>query len=162
MTDAEYSTIKTHTINGYQILKNRDIDQRIKYTALMHHERCNGSGYPNKFHSSNIDSFAKIVAIADVYDAMTSARVYRSALSPFEAISNFESEGLQKYDPHYIITFLEEIVLSYLGNRVLLSNHLEGEIIMINKQALSKPIVQVGKRFIDLSKEKDLTIVAIL
>jgi len=162
LTDAEYSMAKTHTVLGYQLLKDRDIDQRIKYTALMHHERCDGSGYPNSLSGSHIDSFAKIVAIADVYDAMTSAREYRAALSPFEAIRNFESDGYQKYDTHYIMTFLEEIIQSYLGNHVRLSNNLEGEIIMINAHSLSKPIVQVGDRFIDLSKESDLIITSIL
>jgi putative nucleotidyltransferase with HDIG domain len=162
LTIAEYSTIKTHTIQGYNILKDQDIDQRIKYAALMHHERCDGSGYPNKLHSTEIDSFAKIIAIVDVYDAMTSARVYRPALSPFDAISIFESEGLQKYDPHYIMTFLQEIVQSYIGNRVRLNNDLEGEIRLINKHALSKPVVQCGSSFIDLSKESNLSIVKIL
>jgi putative nucleotidyltransferase with HDIG domain len=162
LTDAEFATIKTHTVQGYQALKDQDVDIRVKYVALMHHERCDGSGYPNGFKGSQIDSFAKIVAIADVYDAMTSARVYRPALSPFEAISVFESEGLQKYDPHYIMTFLEEIVQSYVGNRVKLSNKQEGEIRMINRHALSKPIVQVGKEFIDLSKENGLSIISIM
>lgn len=162
LTDSEYTIVKTHTVKGYQILKNKEIDQRIKYAALMHHERCDGSGYPNSFHNSNIDKFAKIVAIIDVYDAMTSARVYRPALSPFEAIKNFETEGLQKYDPYYIMTFLEGIIQSYVGNRVRLSNYLEGTIVMINKQALSKPIIKVGERFIDLSKKSNLVIQAIL
>ncbi|MGB8455478.1 MAG: HD-GYP domain-containing protein [Anaerocolumna sp.] len=162
LTDSEYSTVKTHTIEGYQILKNKDVDLRVKYVALMHHERCDGSGYPNGFHGPRIDPFAKIIAIADVYDAMTSARVYRPALCPFEAISVFESEGLQKYDPQYIMIFLREIVQSYVGKRVRLSNKSVGEIRMINNHYLSKPIVQVGDRFIDLSKEHDLTVEAIL
>jgi putative nucleotidyltransferase with HDIG domain len=162
LTIAEYSTIKTHTIQGYNILKDQDIDQRVKYATLMHHERCDGSGYPNKLHGPEIESFAKIIAIVDVYDAMTSARVYRPALSPFSAISIFESEGLQKYDPHYIMTFLQEIVQSYVGNRVRLSNNLEGEIRLINKNSLSKPVVQCGSNFIDLSKESNISIVKIL
>lgn len=162
LTNTELITVKTHTIYGYQVLKDKKIDQRIKNVALMHHERCDGSGYPKGLNSSQIDSFAKIVSIVDVYDAMTSARVYRPALSPFEAISIFESEGLQKFDPHYIMTFLEKIIQAYVGNRVRLNNKLEGEIRMINKQHLSKPVVQVGNEFIDLSKEQDLYIETIL
>lgn len=162
LTDEEYAIIKTHTVKGYQILKNQDIDSRIKYATLMHHERCDGTGYPNSFHGPNINPFAKIVAIVDVYDAMTSARVYRAARSPFEAIHLFEAEGLQKYDPHYIMTFLEGIVQSYVGNRVRLSNHLEGEIRMINKHSLSKPIIQIGESFLDLSKEDNLVIQSVL
>lgn len=162
LTEQEFTKVKTHTLQGYQILKNKEIDERIKYVALMHHERCDGSGYPQGLRGTHINSFAKIIAIADVYDAMTSARVYRPALCPFEAISVFETEGLQKFDPHYIMTFLEEIVLSYVGKRVRLSNKEEGEIRMINNTYLSKPIVQVGDTFVDLSKEQDLVIEAIL
>ncbi len=162
LTASEYSTVKTHTIEGYQILKNKDVDLRVKYTALMHHERCDGSGYPNGFPGSKIDSFAKIIAIADVYDSMTSARVYRPALCPFEAISVFEAEGLQKFDPQYIMTFLQEIVQSYVGKRVRLSNQAVGEIRLINNHNLSKPIVQIGDNFIDLSKEHELVIEAII
>jgi len=162
LTETEFTQVKAHTLKGYQILKNKDIDERIKYTALMHHERCDGSGYPHGFHGPQINSFAKIIAIADVYDAMTSARVYRPALCPFEAISVFEAEGFQKFDPHYIMTFLQEIVQSYVGKRVRLSNKTEGEVRMINKNYLSKPIVQMNNGFIDLSKEHDLVIEAIL
>ena len=65
----------------------------------MHHERCDGTGYPLGLPGHKIDKFAKIVAIADVYDAMTSARIYRGPLCPFQVIGLFVSEGLQKYDP---------------------------------------------------------------
>ncbi len=162
LTETEFTKVKTHTLKGYQILKNKDIDDRVKYAALMHHERCDGSGYPHGFHGPQINSFAKIIAIADVYDAMTSARVYRPALCPFEAISVFEAEGFQKFDPHYIMTFLQEIVQSYVGKRVRLSNKTEGEVRLINKNYLSKPIIQIENGFIDLSKEHDLVIEAIL
>lgn len=162
LTDEEYNLVKTHSIRGYKILKDKDIDPRIKYTALMHHERCDGSGYPKGFKGSELNSFAKIVAIADVYDAMTSPRVYRSALCPFDAISMFETEGLQKYDPKFIMVFLEHIGQSYLGNRVKLNNGIEGEIIMLNKGALSKPVIKVGDKFIDLSKNHDLVIESII
>jgi len=162
LTTSEYSLVKAHTIQGYQVLKNKDIDERVKYAALMHHERCDGSGYPNGLKGSQINPFAKIIAIADVYDAMTSVRAYRPALCPFEAIRILEADGLQKFDPQYIMTFLQEIVQTFVGKRVRLSNKAIGEIRMINKSYLSKPIVQTDDRFIDLSKEQDLVIEAIL
>lgn len=71
----------------------------------MHHERCDGSGYPRGLKANEIDPFAKLVSIADVYDAMTCARVYRGPLCPFEVISLFETEGYIKYDTKYILTF---------------------------------------------------------
>ncbi len=162
LTDEEFSTIKTHTIRGYNLLKNKKIDSRIKHAALLHHERCDGSGYPYGFYSDQIDPFAKLVAIADVYDAMTCARVYRGPLCPFEVVSLFETEGYTKYDPKYIMTFLEGIVQTYIHNSVRLSNNIEGEIVLINRLELSRPVVKAGDQFIDLSKQRELTIDALL
>ena len=162
LTDEEFSTVKTHTIRGYNLLKSKRIDPRIKHAALMHHERCDGSGYPYGFYSEQIDSFAKLVSIADVYDAMTCARVYRGPLSPFSVINIFETEGYSKYDPKYIITFLEGIVQTYMHNNVLLSNGQVGEIIMINKLELSRPVIKVDDKYIDLLKHRDLQIVSVV
>jgi HD-GYP domain-containing protein (c-di-GMP phosphodiesterase class II) len=129
----------------------------------MHHERFDGSGYPSNLRGSEIEDFAKIIAIADVYDAMTATRCYREPLCPFEAIRIFEDEGLQKYDPRFIMTFLENVVSSYINNRVVLSNGIIGDIVFINKMFLSKPIVRTEDGdFIDLSKERGLGILAIL
>lgn len=158
LTDAEYDIIKTHTTRGYDILRIQAIDKRISKVALMHHERCDGSGYPNGLKSNQIDDFAKIVAIADVYEAMTASRVYRGPLCPFKVIEIFEKEGLQKYDPQFILTFLEHIVASYINNNVRLSDGRVGEVIMINQQHLSKPIVKVGDNYIDLSSQSSLYI----
>lgn len=158
LNEEEFSTVKTHTIRGYKVLKDRDIDPRIKLSALMHHERCDGSGYPYGFYSDQIDRFAKLVAIADVYDAMTCARVYRGPLCPFEAVTIFENEGFTKYDPKFIMTFLEGIVQTYVHNTVKLNNKITGEIILINKLELSRPVVKVGDKYIDLTKMRDLQI----
>jgi len=162
LTEEEFEVIKSHTIKGYQALKDQPIDIRVKYGALMHHERCDGSGYPNGFRSDQIDDFAKIIAIADVYDAMTSNRRYRNAICPFDVVENFERDGFLKYDPKYLMVFMERIVLSYLHNIVRLSDGREGEVVMINKLTLSKPVIRVGTSFIDLSKERNLYIDAII
>lgn len=93
---------------------------------------------------------------------MTSARIYRGPMCPFRVIEIFESEGLQKYDPEYIMTFLESIVNTYIHNEVLLSDNTKATVVFINKQTLSKPMVKKGNEIIDLSKEEDLHIDAIL
>lgn len=162
LTQEEYQIVKTHTIEGYNILMPLAINDHIKNAALMHHERCDGSGYPLGLTNNRIDRFAKIVSIADVYDAMTSARVYRGPLCPFQVIGIFESEGLQKYESEFILVFLEYIVNTYLNNRVRLSNGLEGDIVLINKLDLSHPMVHCGNHYIDLSHEHGLYIDAIL
>ncbi len=162
LTDEEFSTIKTHTLRGYNLLKGKQIDNRIKHAALMHHERCDGSGYPYGFYNEQIDPFAKLVAIADVYDAMTCARVYRGPLCPFEVISIFESEGYSKYDPRYIMPFLSGIVQTYINNTVKLNDGQTGEIVFINKMELARPVIKMDEKFIDLSKRRELQIVALI
>lgn len=162
LTDMEFSEMKKHPAAGYKLLVSQHVDENIYSTALMHHERCDGSGYPFGVGESQINKFAKIVAIADVYDAMTSARVYRDALCPFKVIEIFEEEGFQKYDANYILTFLENVVNSYIRNRCLLSDGREGDIIFINKSKLSRPIVQCGDEYVDLSRTPGIHIECLL
>ena len=162
LTKHEYAIVQRHAYEGYMVLKDLDINEHIKNAALMHHERMDGTGYPLHLKGERIDPYAKIVAIADVYDAMTSPRVYRGALCPFVAISLFEKEGLQKYETQYILTFLECIVNTYLLNRVKLSNGMEGEIVFINRDVLSKPTIKVGDAYVDLAQYPDITIEKII
>ncbi len=160
LTPTEYAIVQSHTVHGYNILKNQPIDDRIKYAALMHHERCDGKGYPNQHKIEEIELFARIVAIADVYDAMTSNRVYRSAVCPFSVISVFEN-SIDLFDPKCLSVFLERIAHSYVNNEVVLNDELEGVVVMINKYALAKPGVLVGGAYIDLSRQDKLKITAI-
>lgn len=158
LSPAEYNIIKTHPLQGYNILKDKNMDDNIKQCALVHHERCDGSGYPLGLTGDRINRFAKMVAIADVYDAMTAARIYRGPLCPFRVIGIFETEGLQKYDSQYILTFLEHIATTYMNNRVKLNNGEEGDVIFMNRNQYSRPMIQCGSKFIDLSKEPELYI----
>lgn len=155
LTEAEFNIVKTHPFAGYEILSKHKLHPHIINSAMMHHERCDGTGYPFSLTSERIDKFAKIISIADVYDAMTSARVYRGALCPFKVIEIFEHEGLQKYDTKYILTFIENVLNTYIQSRVRLSDGRTGEVIMINKQMLSRPLIRSGSNYIDLSKEPD-------
>lgn len=162
LTDSEFDIIKTHPVEGYKILQRYPLSDHIRNAALMHHEKCDGSGYPLGITGDRIDKFAKIVAIADVYEATTAARIYRGPLCPFQVISIFENEGLLKYDTHMIMTFLENIINTYIQNRVRLSNGMEGDIIFINKQCLSKPTIKCGSEYIDLIQHPHLYIEAII
>lgn len=162
LTEKEFAVIKMHPMNGYELIKKLPLDRRIQQAVLMHHERCDGSGYPSGMKGKRIDNFAKIVAICDTYDAMTSARVYRAPICPFEAISIFEAEGLQKFDPHFLLTFLEGVVQTYIHNQVRLSNGMIGEVIMLNRTSLPNPIVKCGDKYVNLFHEKDISIVEVI
>lgn len=162
LTDEEYDLIKTHPMEGYNILFESRFISSIQNASLMHHERVDGSGYPLGLKGNQIDKYAKMVAIADVYDAMTAARVYRGALCPFKVIEMFEQEGLSMFDPEYILVFMENIVQTYIKNWVRLSNGKEGEIVMLNKQKLSRPVVLCGTEFINLADHPEISIEEIL
>ncbi len=162
LTDEEYSIIKTHSKLGYDLLRKKNADIHVQYAALMHHEKCDGSGYPLGLTDNQIDWAAQIVTIADIYEAMTAKRVYRGALSPFTVINNFEENGLRKYNPKFLLTFLENVVNSYMNCKVKLSNGEEGDIVYINKVSLSKPLIKTKDNFIDLSKNYDVSIESIL
>lgn len=163
LTDEEFALIKSHPKTGYEMIRNQDMDTRIKQAALMHHERYDGTGYPNKLSSEFLSDFAMIVAIADVYDAMTAARSYREPLCPFQVIEKFEQEGFQKYHTKYIYVFLHNIASTYQSNRVMLNDGRGCKIVMLNQNTLSKPIVQFDDgACLDLSSQRELYITKIL
>ena len=156
LTLPEYNVVKTHVLFGNNILKGlKNLDPRVAEVAMRHHERCDGTGYPGGYRREQIEPFARIVAIADTYDAMTSDRVYRAALCPFDVIHMFEREGIVKFDVEFLLPFLEKAVQAYLNTEVKLSTNEVGKVIMINHNEYSKPVVQVGNEFYDLSKESD-------
>lgn len=163
LTDEEFALIKSHPKTGYEMLRNQNIDTRIKQAALMHHERYDGTGYPNQLSSEFLSDFAMIVAIADVYDAMTAARSYREPLCPFQVIEKFEQEGFQKYHTKYIYVFLHHIASTYQSNRVMLNDGRGCKIVMLNQNTLSKPIVQFDDgSCLDLSGQRTLYITKVL
>ena len=150
LTLPEYNLVKTHVLFGNNILKGIDnLDPRIAEVAMRHHERCDGTGYPGGYKREQIEPFARIVAIADTYDAMTSDRAYRAAICPFDVIEMFEREGIVKYDVEFLLPFLEKAVQAYMNTNVRLSTNQIGKVIMINKNEFSKPVVQVGDEFYD-------------
>ncbi|MBQ1473534.1 MAG: HD-GYP domain-containing protein [Lachnospiraceae bacterium] len=164
LTDEEFDMIRQHPLTGNRLLKNiPGIDRRILSATLQHHERSDGSGYPRHLQQDEIDDFAAIVAIADVYDAMTAARTYRAPLCAFQVIESFERDGFQKYNPKFILQFLDHIASAYQNGRVVLSDGRSCRVIYINHRALSKPMIQFDDgSVVDLSRQKELHITSIL
>ena len=158
LTDEERALMKTHPVHSYNLIQNLSIDINIKLAALMHHERCDGSGYPQKLPSDRINNFAKIISILDAYEAMTSYRSYREPLCPFKVIEIFEKDGIDKYDVAFYLTFLERMVEEYIGKEVMLNDGTECSIVLINKNKLSRPMVRAGNNYIDLANNKNLYI----
>ena len=162
-TDEEFNMMKSHTLRGYQMIQNLDIDFRIKLAALQHHERCDGTGYPQNLKDEKINIFAKIIAILDSYEAMTSYRSYRAPLCPFKVIEIFEKDGYGKYDTGVYMTFLERMVEEYIGKQVQLNDGTICNVVLINKQSFSRPMVKTeDEKYIDLSSNKNLFIQSLI
>ena len=162
LTKEEFDEIKKHAILGYTIVnKYDDLNDNIKEGILMHHERIDGSGYPFGKKGIDITLSAKIVAVADTFDAMTSNRVYKKGVTPFKAFLMFITEGINQYDISVIFAFLENISAYYIGMKVELEDGRVGEIMYIPPNDVLNPIVKFDDELIDFSREMDLNIVDI-
>ncbi len=162
LTEYEQRAMNEHVVKGYQLVKNKNIDNHIKNSILMHHELRDGSGFPLHLRGEKIDEISSIVTIANVYDNLTSKRKYRGPMCPFTVIEQFENDGVYKYEPNAIMTFLGNIVNTFIANRVMLNSGKTGEIIFVNPDKLSKPVVKCGNEFIDLAKNRGLSIVSVV
>ncbi|MEA4845721.1 MAG: HD-GYP domain-containing protein [Clostridiaceae bacterium] len=163
LTEDEFDKIKKHPIIGFNILEHNDaISKDVALGVLMHHEREDGSGYPFGFKSDQIHYYAKILAVVDIYDAMTSDRVYKKRQPPFDVLEMYESEYLTKCDAGIMLTFLKHISSYYIGAMVRLSDGSTGEIVYINSNRISRPLVKSNDTIIDLSMIPELRIVEML
>ena len=109
LTDEEFDQIRIHTVSGYHILKDIHDDERIGYGAKYHHERYDGTGYPNGLVGENIPEIARIIGVADAYDAMASNRSYRKALAQDVVRSEIERGKGKQFDPKIADVMLEMI-----------------------------------------------------
>lgn len=162
LTVQEYEIVKKHPQYGYEMLKGKNLDRRVKLAALQHHERFGGTGYPYGLMGSDIEYFSSIVAVADVYDAMTSNRCYRKGICPFKVIGILEQDK-DAYEPGVLYLFMERTIEAYVNTEVLLSNGEQGKVVLLNKSLLSRPVVMTDKETIyDLSKDFRMSIEALI
>ena len=161
LTPIEFERIKTHTILGFQLLADFDYSPHVLKSTLAHHERYDGSGYPSKLHDVQIDYFARIIAIIDSYEAMTSARTYRPSKHPFQVIEIFEQDAV-KYDMEVLNPLLFHLANHMVGLTVQLDNDVRAEVVMISQTHMSRPLLKDDNNtFIDLFSRKDLKITGI-
>lgn len=169
LTDEERVEVERHCELGYQILvRQPDISPVSAHCALQHHEKMDGTGYPRRLRGQDIHEFGRLLAVADVYDAMTSNRVYRKATLPHEAVGYLSTQAGSHFDPDYVDLFMKHMNIYPNGLPVELSNGLSGVVARANPHDLQRPVVLVLKEQgyaispieIDLSKNHDVTIVA--
>lgn len=164
LTPAEIKIIQSHAQKGYEILKDKEsLSKEVLAAVLFHHERIDGSGYPSGLVEEQIPYFARIVAVADVYDAVTSDRIYRDGVSAFTAFSIIKDESFTGLDPYISEVFLGNIAAFFINNRVKLSNGDVGYVVYVNKYALNRPLIRLDEdKFVDLASDYTLHIESVL
>lgn len=163
LTDSEFAEMKRHSEYGYMIVNdNHDIDPTISIAVLTHHEKEDGSGYPFGLTSERIGLMAKIIAVSDIFDAMTANRSYKYKDTPFKVFELMQHGSFGVLNPQVMTTFLENITHYYIGAKVRLNTGDIGEVIFMNRLDFSKPVVKVDEKFIDLAVSKRESIVEFL
>jgi HD-GYP domain-containing protein (c-di-GMP phosphodiesterase class II) len=159
----EWATMKRHPVFGYNILKkNHVLSNDVLMGVLMHHEREDGSGYPLGFKGREIHTYGKIVAVADIFDAMMSDRVYRKKRPPLQVAEYISDRSFDCLDPHISQVFLQGITRNFVGNLVRLNDGRIGKVIYTCPQDHTKPVVLTEGEFLDFSRDKGVTIVEII
>ena len=144
LTDTEFEEVKQHTRHGFDILRNlHTMSLIIAHCAFQHHERLDGSGYPRGLVDFEIHPYAKIIAVADVFDAMTSNRVYRAKMMPVQALEIIENGKGTLYDPKVVEALKRTVVHYPNGSIVLLNDKRRGVISRQNTATPTMPWVRV-------------------
>lgn len=159
LTPQEFEMIRRHPQNGYSILLGtKGVSQNVKYAALHHHERLDGSGYPLRLRSNQIHYFAKIIMVCDVFDAMTNDRPYKKKISEMLALDYLIWNSGKLFDPEVVFTFKQGLSAFFISKKCRLSDGREGIIVYTHKDFPTRPIVQAGEEFIDLAKNRSVDI----
>lgn len=164
LTEEEYELIKKHSEFGYEKIKNNiSISSKTKMGVYMHHENYNGTGYPMGLSGDQIYLFAKIIHIADVYDAITSERVYKKAQSPGEAVEFLMKNSGTMFQPEFVKAFITYIPVYPKGRNVVLSDGSTAVVVENRQHHTLYPVVRrlSDGKTIDLSEyeNQDLIIV---
>lgn len=155
----EFKEIQKHPVYGYQVVsKIPFLDTNIMMAVLQHHEHQDGKGYPLHTIGRNIHIYSSIVAVADVFDALTSDRVYRPRMSLLQAAAEIVRNSCGHLEPHVTQQFFDYLSAVAPGETVLLNTGEEATVIMMNKNEPVCPLVMVGDRFIDLNVVRDIYI----
>lgn len=169
-TAEEKAAIEKHTQDGYDMLKAcKDLPFTAAVCALQHHERYDGSGYPRGVTYQNIHEYAQIIAIADIYDALISARYHRKKYTPNEAIEFLFGSGNRLFNLKLVKLFTRYVSIYPVGSKVILSTGQVGVISYVDSAFVHRPVIKIVQETdgeavkepyeVDLKEHLGLTIV---
>ncbi len=141
LTDDEFAIMKQHSVYGYHILQRKEqLSKDIIYGVLQHHEKLNGRGYPMGVDRNKISLFARILSIADIYDALVTERPYKKGFSPRTAVEMLMSMT-EELDIEAMRSFMSSIILYPVGSNVELSNGEKAKVVENRPECVLRPTV---------------------
>lgn len=161
LTEAEFAEIKKHPRYGYDIIRESFADEALAIPALQHHERLDGSGYPAGLRGDAITKVSRIVAIADIYSAMISSRVYQKSRDLLFVLRELHLLSFGQLDPHAVQCFIRQMIPNFIGKQVELTSGRKGIIVMTNPNDYFRPLIQLADGFLDLSHHPEEAIISL-
>ncbi|MEH7123439.1 HD-GYP domain-containing protein [Bacillus sp. JJ1773] len=161
LTLQEFEEIKRHPVYSYKMVQNISLlKETTKLGIFQHHERLDGSGYPFGEQNNKISSFAKIIAVADTFHAMTSNRLYRKKQSPFKVLEMMLQDMFGKYDIAAMHAIGSGFMTFSIGSSVKLSNGQIAEIMFLEEKTPTRPLVKINQtgEIFHLEKHRQLYI----
>jgi putative nucleotidyltransferase with HDIG domain len=166
LTEDEFKAVRNHPRNGHELLaRGGEFDEVALDVCLHHHERIDGRGYPDRLNGDQMTRFAKMGAICDIYDAISSNRPYKSAWTPFESLRQMASWGKGHLDPDIFRAFVQSIGVYPVGSIVKLKSNRLAIVTEQNINQLRNPVLKafystqlherIEPRFIKLGKGQE-------
>jgi HD-GYP domain-containing protein (c-di-GMP phosphodiesterase class II) len=175
LSDDEMKLMKTHPLQGYRITVNQlTYSAEIGHIVLQHHERWNGKGYPDGREGKQIDMGARIVSVADAFEAMVSRKAWRDSILGYHAMKNLLNDNSRRFDPDVLKAFIQGVGIYPIGSMVLLNNGAVCRVIESNYETPLRPRLQIlvggdestypgaAGPFLDLMENKSLFITRVL
>ena len=144
LSEAELEQIKSHPVHTSKIVtKELFGPHEVNLIAIQHHERWDGQGYPDKISGQDIDIGARIVSVADAFEAMVSKKSYRNSLVGYQAIKNLMADNARRFDPAVIMAFTKIIGIYPIGSIVQMNGNIIARVVSVHSNAPMRPIIQM-------------------
>ncbi len=159
LTDEEFNYMKGHTTFGYEIIKKSlATPNEISLVALQHHERLDGTGYPNNLTKEKLHPMSRIISVADVYSAMITTRVYQKKRDLLYVLRELHRLSFSELDPQIVHSFIRKMIPNFIGKSLVMQSGEVGQIIMTNPADVFRPLIKINDQFIDMSKNHNYEI----